>query len=178
MRGSGLCNKIAEKLKGVETILDIGCGEGDLVTCLAKKMNKKMVGLDVSHSGFTKAKRKAKRAGAPTLVSCVKGDAHNVSEIFDERFEAVLLTYTLHHLDEPDLVLKEIHRVMEPKGKILVTDLVLQKGKRKDGCYKYTTNELYELVANAGFKNLDIERINEDSVIVIGVSEGDSNGSG
>ena len=168
MKDSELCKRIYEKLNGVGTILDVGCDAGNLVTCLAKKTKKKVVGLDVSPDGFNKAKRKAKRGGVSSMISCVRGDAHKISNIFDERFDAVTLTYTLHHLNKPELALKEIWKIIKPKGMILIADLILEKGKEKKGCYQYTSKELYKMVKNAGYKKLSAEQIEEDSIIMVG----------
>ena len=42
-----ICNSIYEKMGNVEKVLDIGCGGGYLVNCLAKKLNRKVTGFDL-----------------------------------------------------------------------------------------------------------------------------------
>lgn len=80
-------------------VLDVGCGEGKLVNLLAKKTEKKIIGIDISESGFDKAEKKAFKDGVPHLIACMKCDAHQIGECFgSERFEAVTLVYALHHL--------------------------------------------------------------------------------
>ena len=48
MNDTKLCEIISKKLRNADKILDVGCGEGFLVSCLAKELNRKIVGLDVS----------------------------------------------------------------------------------------------------------------------------------
>lgn len=77
MNNTKLCEIISRQINVVDILLDIGCGEGFLVSCLAKKLNKKIIGLDISPEGFAKAHSKCKRFDVCHLIECIKGDAHN-----------------------------------------------------------------------------------------------------
>jgi cyclopropane fatty-acyl-phospholipid synthase-like methyltransferase len=48
-------SRILGRLGPAKTILDVGCGDGRLVTFLAYRTRRKVVGLDISSEGFTKA---------------------------------------------------------------------------------------------------------------------------
>ena len=52
MKDYAVCNSIHEKIGNVGKVLDIDCGEGYLFNCLAKKLNRKVLGLDISNEGF------------------------------------------------------------------------------------------------------------------------------
>lgn len=48
-------------LRSAESILDVGCGEGRLVTFLAHRTRRRVVGLDISSQGFATAYKTAAR---------------------------------------------------------------------------------------------------------------------
>jgi len=53
--------RILYRLQSAESILDIGCGDGRLVSFLAYHTRRRVFGLDVSSQGFTKAYKRAMR---------------------------------------------------------------------------------------------------------------------
>jgi len=153
VRDSRLNHIMLKKLGRVNKVLDVGCGEGKLVSFLAKRTKKKIVGLDISESGFHKAKKKAAKAGIPHLIACVKCDAHQIGECLgSERFEAVTMTYTLHHLKEPAVALREIRKILSPKGRVLIVDLVLDGVKENGECRKFTIQEVQRMLKEAGYR--------------------------
>ena len=58
MKDYVICNSLYGKIGNVEKALDIGSGGGYFVNCLAKKLNRKVTGFDISNEGFTKAYQK------------------------------------------------------------------------------------------------------------------------
>lgn len=60
--------RVLRHLKSAEIILDVGCGEGRLVTLLAHRTRKRVVGLDISSQGFAKAYKTAARRCVTELV--------------------------------------------------------------------------------------------------------------
>jgi len=60
--------RILRRLGSAESILDIGCGDGRLVTFLAHHTRRKVVGLDVSSQGFAKAYETAMSGHIAELV--------------------------------------------------------------------------------------------------------------
>lgn len=151
MKDKELYQKISGKLDGVENILDIGCGEGELCNYLAKNTKKKITGLDVSENGFKKAKRTAVLIKTSELVVCIKGDAHSMPYLKDGEFDAVTIVYTLHHINQPEIALSEIKRILKPKGYIVAVDYVIDKGVAKTDCHKFSFSKMKELFQRAGF---------------------------
>ena len=60
--------RILRHLRSTESILDVGCGEGRLVTFLAHHTRKQVVGLDISRWGFARAYETAARGPIAELV--------------------------------------------------------------------------------------------------------------
>ena len=102
-------------------VLDFGCGPGSYIMPLAELVGEsgKIYALDVHPLAIRAVQRIASRKlleNVQTILSdCKTGLPPN-------RLDVVLLYDTLHHLDEPDRVLAELHRVLKTKGILSVSD--------------------------------------------------------
>jgi SAM-dependent methyltransferase len=75
----------------------------------------------------------------------------------DHRFDAVVFTQVLEHLPEPKMVLKELHRVLKPGGKLFFTaPLWYQEHEIPYDFYRYTQYGLKLLFEGAGFEVLEL----------------------
>lgn len=167
MRKSRLHRLILRKLRNADKILDVGCGDGNLVNFLAKSTKKEVIGIDISNSGFDKALTRASRHGVPNLVRCVKGDAHQISKYFNkERFDAVTMTYTLHHLKQPVSALKELQKILQPDGQILIVDWVLYEEEEKEECRKYSVGDILQMMMKTGYSLIRVEELEPGLVLV------------
>ena len=85
-------------------VLDIGCGEGDLLCRLQR--NKKIIGL-----GMEVDQEKVARCIA-CGIAAIHGDIDKgLQQLPDDSFDYVLLSMTLQVIKKPDLALKEMLRV-------------------------------------------------------------------
>ncbi|MEW6455216.1 MAG: class I SAM-dependent methyltransferase [Acidobacteriota bacterium] len=164
MNDKKLCEIISRKLNGVVNILDIGCGDGFLVSCLAKKLNRKIVGLDISTEGFTKAHDRCKKFDVCNLIECIKGDARNMKIFKNSEFDGITLVYTLHHMNKPEIVLKEAKRVLKPDGRVIIVEYIIKK--RKSKCHKFVKEQIHNLIENLGFRDTIIQKLEEDLILI------------
>jgi ubiquinone/menaquinone biosynthesis C-methylase UbiE len=102
-----------------KTILEIGCGQGDVATMLAPLCHQ-YVGIDVDKKSITKAKIAAKNIS--NLTFFVKSG--NQTGFKPETFDTVLMHFCLHEipLQIQGQTIKEIHRVLKDKGQLLIVD--------------------------------------------------------
>ncbi|KKM89074.1 hypothetical protein LCGC14_1252340 [marine sediment metagenome] len=164
-----ICNSLYEKIGNVEKVLDIGCGGGYLVNCLAKKLNRKVTGFDISNEGFTKAHEKCKRFGTCNLIECVKGDAHSITRYFQHKnLDVVTLIYTLHHIEKPAIVLRQIAKILKDGGKIVIGDYWFTQRKKKRDCFRFTVRDIRKLLKKSEFRYLGEDRIGKNFVIIVG----------
>lgn len=92
-----LLNSVAELIKENSTVLDVGCGVGQLAFILSGKC-KQVTGIDFSSRMVEYAsKQKTKRNLGN--VDFVYGDAGRVSEIFSQSFDYVTALWCLHEMD-------------------------------------------------------------------------------
>ena len=98
-------------------ILDIGCGFG----WHAKMFND--YGADVTGLDFSKEKLEIfeKLTVGRENITWVYGSAFNIP-LKSNFFDVVFMNQTIHHLIDPDLALREAHRVLKENGLIFISD--------------------------------------------------------
>jgi SAM-dependent methyltransferase len=95
-------------------LFDIGCGRGTLIEALrAKAPEASYTGLDVSEESATIAASKG--------IKVVKHDLAEPLPFDDGSFDVVVFGEVIEHLFDPDSALDEIHRVLKPGGRLIVT---------------------------------------------------------
>ena len=101
-------------------ILDVGTSDGDFIGTLMKTLRgyKSFVGIDISAEDLKKAREKLKDAP----VEFMEMNAERMS-FPDNRFDTVCISYSIHHLENIDTVLAEMHRVLKPGGNFIVQEL-------------------------------------------------------
>jgi SAM-dependent methyltransferase len=103
---------IARHLQGARRVLDIGCGEGQVARRIARP-GVEVVGLDPTQSQISVARD---RAGGPRYTRA-RGEALPCrSAVFD----AVVLCLALEHVDAFETALREVARVLEPRGRFVL----------------------------------------------------------
>jgi len=102
-------------------VLDYGCGPGGYIIPLAKLVGGpgKVYALDIHPLAIQKVQAIASKkqlANVETILSdCQTG-------LPDNSLDVVLLYDAFHHLSDPEVVLKELHRVLKPDGILSFND--------------------------------------------------------
>lgn len=157
--------EIGRRLGNARSILDVGCGEGRLTWYLVQQTGHEIIGVDLSRSGFRKAKRVAHQVGVGHLVRCVKSDARHLN-FADGQFDVVILSYSLHHIEDAPSALREIRRVLNPSGTIVISEHEGKEGGTLGDCFQFTLAEVIKSLAKAGFNDVSWERIESDVVLM------------
>ena len=98
----------------------------------------------------------------------MQGDAGQLAALWGEQFEAATLVWTLHHVADPQAILRQVGRILRPGGRVLVGDWVVGEGQQRGDCFKFTAEEIERFLTGAGFQNIDVEWIEPYLVLVIG----------
>jgi ubiquinone/menaquinone biosynthesis C-methylase UbiE len=101
----------ARHLEGRRRLLDVGAGEGQ-VARLAAGAGGQVVGIDPTWSQVTVA---AARGGGPRYVV---GEAAHLP-FASASFDAVVACLVFEHIDEVDVAIAEVARVLEPGGRFV-----------------------------------------------------------
>lgn len=154
--------KLIEPTKG--SVLDIGCADGVFTNVILKTSKAdQIIGIDVLKSSIKWAKNHWKRA---KKMKFKIGDAHKLY-FKPNTFSAVFALEVLEHVHNPEIILKEIYRVLKKRGYIILlvpTDNLLfrfiwflwtkHRGSIWDDCHiqSYKASSLNKLVEKADFK--------------------------
>ena len=163
-----LYRMIANKVKAANYILDIGCGDCQLVNFLAKETKNKVIGIDIKNEGFAQGRREARKFGVSGLIKCIKADAQSPSSFHNEKFEAAVCVYAFHEFEKPLKVLKQIKEFLKRKGKILIVDFI--KGSTAEKLWSeryYTPAQVKSLLKRAGFNKIETEFPEDKELVLI-----------
>jgi ubiquinone/menaquinone biosynthesis C-methylase UbiE len=109
-----------------DTVLDVACGPG-LLACAFARVAKHATGMDMTPAMLEQA-RKTQQQQALKNVSWEQGDVYSLP-FPDAHFSIVSSRFAFHHLQDPLSALKEMKRVCNPGGKIVVADMAPQPAK-------------------------------------------------
>ena len=101
------------------TVGDLGCGTGQLTATLAPFVGR-VIAVDASAAMLQAAR---KRLQGFENVELRRGELEALP-IDDARLDAATLALVLHHLPEPGQALAEVARVLKPRGRLLIVDML------------------------------------------------------
>jgi ubiquinone/menaquinone biosynthesis C-methylase UbiE len=158
MDAATMCEEIAHRLGRVESVLDVGCGDGTLVRCLAERIAREAIGIDVAGSTFSE--RWISKDSSFHLAKCTEGNAQAMKSFADSRFDAVVTVYTLHELSDPVAALREAKRVLKPGGMILIADFAKEhEGERIWGETYYAPEQMDTMLKKCGFEEVSVQQV-------------------
>lgn len=148
-------NTIYKELKPlkIESVLDVGCGEGFTLKRLkAKKIGKVFKGVDLEKEAIRLGRREN-----PKLDLNI-GDIYNL-KFKDNSFDLVISTEVLEHLEKPSIALKELARVSKkyillsvPNEPLFLLSNYTQWGKDIGHINKWTSRRFKKFIKSSGLK--------------------------
>jgi SAM-dependent methyltransferase len=135
-----------------ESLIEVGCGTGFVLSGLRAAHPKlKLTGVELFAEGLRIARRRVPDA------ELLQADARRLP--YEAEFDVAGVFDVLEHIEEDDLVLEELGRVLKPGGGVLVTvpqHPWLWSGADDAAAHKrrYTRSLLSERLAAAGFELL------------------------
>jgi len=109
----------ADAVAAPRSILDVGCGTGRLLRCLAERFpGADLTGVDASGEMIATARAALGEVGRATFV---QGYAEHLP-FGDASFDLVTTTMSFHHWADQPAALLEISRVLVPGGAFLLAD--------------------------------------------------------
>jgi demethylmenaquinone methyltransferase/2-methoxy-6-polyprenyl-1,4-benzoquinol methylase len=99
-------------------VLDVCTGTAGVALEIADHHDGQVVGLDVSHSMLQAGLRAVEKRSLDGRVQLTQGRAEHLP-FPDETFDAVVFTYLLRYVQDPDATILELSRVLKPGGELL-----------------------------------------------------------
>ena len=109
---------IVEKLRPYETMADLGCGTGEILSCLLDQDKSQLIGVDASPEMLEQARiRLPHRAHLELRL----GELENLP-MRDQEVDAAVMSMVLYHIVEPEKSIREVARVLKEKGRFVLAD--------------------------------------------------------
>lgn len=174
---------MAEQMRGSDLrILDVGCGTGKFASIVLEQLPKAQVfGLDLSEQMLHKGLPRLDQW--PGRYHVVRGDSERLP-FAEDSFDVVTCSHSFHHYPRQDQVVREMHRVLKPDGRLMLIDgnrdgwwgwLIFDIGVTwaEGQVHHCSGKRLRRLFAQAGFVELEQIRRNPfiPFMLTIGVAE-------
>lgn len=164
-----------------DSLLDVGCGPGNLIIQVAKKYpSLDLIGVDLSSEILELAKKKAVENNLNEKIVFKIGSVENLP-FPDKSVDFILSTLSLHHWEDPKQAFEEIFRVLTDGGVLLIFDFRRDARKFFYGLLKFATkvvvpkalkkineplgslkagyvfSEISQIISQTSFSNVDIK---------------------
>lgn len=167
--GLGCGNPIAlASLREGETVVDLGAGAGFDCFLAARIVGKtgKVIGVDMTFQMIEKARLNAKN-GDYSQVEFRLGEIENLP-VADNTADVIISNCVINLSPEKSKVFSEAYRILKPGGRLMVSDIVLNRPLPDSvrnsvaayiGCLAGASmkNEYLDAIKAAGFKEVDIQ---------------------
>lgn len=114
-----------------DRILDIACGTGDLAVEFSNACPQYVVGLDFARQMLTHAAASTRRGPA-----WVQGDALRLP-FADGSFDITSCAFGIRNFQSLELGLKEMYRVLSPRGRALILEFAMPDHRLLRGLYQF-----------------------------------------
>jgi SAM-dependent methyltransferase len=115
--------EVAHHLPRQTRLLDIGCGEGYIAHHLTALLGTNVLGVDLPKS-----------IAAPIEYLSYDG---TLVPVEDKSFDGVLLSYVLHHVQDIELLLSEVRRVVRDEGFVVIYEDVPEAWWERVPCWTH-----------------------------------------
>jgi ubiquinone/menaquinone biosynthesis C-methylase UbiE len=112
-------------------VLDVACGRGAILFPAAKAIGAhgQIVGIDLSESMVNETSKEISKRSL-TNATVQKMDAEKL-DFPDASFDLVLAGFCIFFFTDPNQAFREMHRVLKPKGKIVLSTWIKTEDRRK-----------------------------------------------
>ena len=126
-------------------LLDVGCGDGLILSQLNKNKNLDCFGIDISQTGIDISKEKG-------VINC---KAIDLFDFNGSGYDYIFLGDVLEHLPDPERGLKKVKVLLKPEGKVFIS-VPIQKKKNRYDFHLFTRESALKLISKV-FKILSFE---------------------
>jgi demethylmenaquinone methyltransferase / 2-methoxy-6-polyprenyl-1,4-benzoquinol methylase len=104
-----------------KTILDVATGTADLAIEACKITPDRIIGIDIAEDMLAIGRKKINAKNLDSVITLQTGDSENL--LFpDQSFDAVMVAFGVRNFENLEKGLREMHRVLSPKGMALVLE--------------------------------------------------------
>lgn len=127
-------------LSGDAHLLDVGCGAGHTSAYIAQNYGCTVMGVDISSDAVDHARSLHAREPYAKLLQFLVADAHSLP--FDDgQFDVVVCESVLFFIHDKEAALKEMARVLKPKGYLALNEIIVADSPKKRAIQDYFLRE-------------------------------------
>jgi demethylmenaquinone methyltransferase / 2-methoxy-6-polyprenyl-1,4-benzoquinol methylase len=104
-----------------KTILDVATGTADLAIEACQISPGRITGIDIAEDMLAIGRNKIKAKNLDSVITLETGDSENL-HFHDESFDAVMVAFGVRNFENLEKGLREMHRVLSPKGMVMVLE--------------------------------------------------------
>ena len=95
------------------SLLELGCGEGALGALVKERQKCRVVGIELDEDAAAIAKKK--------LDDVYTGDVRHIIEILHDRFDCIVASELIEHVDDPWSLLGDLRHLTKPGGRLVIS---------------------------------------------------------
>ncbi|HYR29576.1 MAG TPA: class I SAM-dependent methyltransferase, partial [Thermoanaerobaculia bacterium] len=95
------------------SLLELGCGEGGLGALVKARQKCRVVGIELDAEAAAIARKK--------IDDVYTGDVRHIIEILHDRFDCVVASEIIEHVDDPWSLLADLRRITAPGGRLVIS---------------------------------------------------------
>ena len=95
------------------SLLELGCGEAGLGAVIKQRQKCRVVGIELDPEAAAIARKK--------IDDVYTGDVRHLVEVIDERFDCIVASEIVEHVDDPWLLLADLRNVSAPGGRLVIS---------------------------------------------------------
>ena len=109
-------------IKSNQKIVDLGCGSGGITNLILEKLSRSnsnnfsIIAVDNSDASLKEAKHNLKTV-SESILSFVQSRYEEFSTKLKEKVDLVVLCNAIHYLDDKELVIKDVMKILKSNGK-------------------------------------------------------------
>jgi len=147
----------AVNLEAGKLAADIGAGAGFISLALAD-MGVKVIAVDQSEAMLSELRNKQTQGEE---IDCRPGDAEQLP-IENESVDYAFANMSLHHVESPAAAIKEMARILKPKGMLVITDLdrhevELLRREHHDRWMGFEREDIKNWFVDAGLTSVNVD---------------------
>lgn len=147
-RDKGWRENLSKEVEGSDYVLDIATGTGEvLIEALKKNPRLNGIGLDPSAQMLLLGQKKISSLGLDKKIEFVQGVGESLP-FRDNSFDAITIAFGIRNTVDPLKSLKEMKRVLKPKGKLGILEFAVPNNKVFGPIYMFYLKQILPIVAS------------------------------